>query len=28
MEEYDYKALDHPQEYIIEPGGHIFMAVI
>ncbi len=27
MEEYDYKALDHPQEYIIDPGGHIFMAI-
>jgi DNA-binding MarR family transcriptional regulator/N-acetylglutamate synthase-like GNAT family acetyltransferase len=27
MEESDYKALDHPDEYIIAPGGHIFMAV-
>ena len=27
MEESDYKALDHPDEYIISSGGHIFMAV-
>lgn len=27
MEESDYKALDHPDENIIAPGGHIFMAV-
>jgi len=27
MEESDYKALDHPDEYIIAQGGHIFMAV-
>ncbi|MBS1528697.1 MAG: MarR family transcriptional regulator [Bacteroidetes bacterium] len=27
MEESDYKALDHPDEYIVAPGGHIFMAV-
>jgi DNA-binding MarR family transcriptional regulator/N-acetylglutamate synthase-like GNAT family acetyltransferase len=26
MEEGDYKALDHPQEYILDKGGHIFMA--
>ncbi|MCB0631202.1 MAG: helix-turn-helix domain-containing GNAT family N-acetyltransferase [Saprospiraceae bacterium] len=26
MEEADYKALDHPDSYIIEPGGHILMA--
>ncbi|MGZ3778355.1 MAG: bifunctional helix-turn-helix transcriptional regulator/GNAT family N-acetyltransferase [Mucilaginibacter sp.] len=27
MEESDYKTLDHPDENIIGPGGHIFMAV-
>ena len=27
MEESDYKALDHPQEYIIDKGGHIFIAL-
>lgn len=27
MEESDYKALDHPDDYIIAGGGHIFMAV-
>jgi GNAT superfamily N-acetyltransferase/DNA-binding MarR family transcriptional regulator len=27
MEEADYKALDHPQEYILDRGGHIFMAL-
>ncbi|GGB14109.1 bifunctional helix-turn-helix transcriptional regulator/GNAT family N-acetyltransferase [Puia dinghuensis] len=27
MEESDYKALDHPQEYIIDKGGHIYMAL-
>ncbi len=27
MEESDYKALDHPAEYIIERGGFIFMAL-
>lgn len=27
MEEADYKALDHPQEYIIDKGGHIFVAL-
>jgi DNA-binding MarR family transcriptional regulator/N-acetylglutamate synthase-like GNAT family acetyltransferase len=27
MEEGDYKALDHPREYILEKGGHIFMAL-
>lgn len=27
MEESDYKALDHPMEYIIERGGFIFMAL-
>jgi DNA-binding MarR family transcriptional regulator len=27
MEEGDYKALDHPQEYILDKGGHIYMAL-
>jgi DNA-binding MarR family transcriptional regulator/GNAT superfamily N-acetyltransferase len=27
MEKEDYKALDHPQEYILDKGGHIFMAL-
>jgi DNA-binding MarR family transcriptional regulator len=27
MEESDYKALDHPKEYILDKGGHIFMAL-
>jgi DNA-binding MarR family transcriptional regulator/N-acetylglutamate synthase-like GNAT family acetyltransferase len=27
MEEGDYKALDHPKEYILDKGGHIFMAL-
>src|SRR3984957_990970 len=27
MEESDYKALDHPREYILDKGGHIFMAL-
>ncbi|MFD0794615.1 GNAT family N-acetyltransferase [Mucilaginibacter litoreus] len=27
MEESDYKALDHPDEYIIDKGGHIFIAL-
>ncbi|HXB93401.1 MAG TPA: GNAT family N-acetyltransferase, partial [Puia sp.] len=27
MEEEDYKELDHPQEHILDKGGHIFMAV-
>jgi DNA-binding MarR family transcriptional regulator/GNAT superfamily N-acetyltransferase len=27
MEEGDYKALDHPGEYILDKGGHIFMAL-
>jgi DNA-binding MarR family transcriptional regulator/N-acetylglutamate synthase-like GNAT family acetyltransferase len=27
MEESDYKALDHPQEYILDKGGHIYMAL-
>jgi GNAT superfamily N-acetyltransferase len=27
MEEADYKALDHPQEYILDAGGTIFMAL-
>jgi DNA-binding MarR family transcriptional regulator/GNAT superfamily N-acetyltransferase len=26
MEKEDYKALDHPQPYILDKGGHIFMA--
>lgn len=28
MEKGDYKALDHPDEYIIEPGGYIVMALL
>jgi len=28
MESQDYKALDNPQEYIIDPGGHILIALI
>lgn len=27
MEEPDHKALDHPQEYILDKGGHIFIAL-
>lgn len=27
MEESDYKSLDHPQEYILEKGGFIFIAL-
>ncbi|MBL4677869.1 MAG: GNAT family N-acetyltransferase [Mucilaginibacter sp.] len=27
MEESDYKALDHPQEYILDKGGHILIAL-
>ena len=27
MEESDHKALDHPDEYIIDQGGHIFIAL-
>lgn len=27
MEESDYRALDHPQEYIIGKGGHIYMGL-
>lgn len=27
MEESDHKSLDHPQEYILNKGGHIFMAL-
>ncbi|HTI93948.1 MAG TPA: GNAT family N-acetyltransferase [Puia sp.] len=27
MEESDYKALDHHREYILDKGGHIFMAL-
>ncbi|MEL6942744.1 MAG: helix-turn-helix domain-containing GNAT family N-acetyltransferase, partial [Bacteroidota bacterium] len=27
MEEADYKALDHPQTYILDQGGHIFVAL-
>ncbi len=27
MEESDHKALDHPEEYIIKNGGHIFIAL-
>lgn len=28
MEEADYKALDNPQGYILDKGGHIFMALL
>jgi ribosomal protein S18 acetylase RimI-like enzyme len=28
MEEADYKALDHADEYIIANGGHIFIALV
>jgi DNA-binding MarR family transcriptional regulator/GNAT superfamily N-acetyltransferase len=27
MEEADYKALDHPKQYILNKGGHIFIAL-
>lgn len=27
MEEPDYRALDHPQEFILDPGGKIFVAL-
>lgn len=27
MEETDYKALEHPQEYILDKGGFIFVAL-
>jgi len=27
MEETDHKSLDHPDEYILDNGGHIFMAI-
>ncbi|MEN0050143.1 MAG: helix-turn-helix domain-containing GNAT family N-acetyltransferase [Bacteroidota bacterium] len=27
MEEADYQALDHPQTYILDKGGHIFIAL-
>jgi GNAT superfamily N-acetyltransferase len=27
MESSDYKALDHPDEYILQQGGHIFIAL-
>lgn len=27
MEKEDYKALDYPREYILDKGGHIFMAL-
>lgn len=27
MEEADYKAVDHPQEYILDKGGHILVAL-
>ena len=27
MEEADYKSLDHPQEYILDTGGHILIAL-
>ena len=28
MEAADYKALDYPKEYILDKGGHIFMALL
>lgn len=28
MEEEDYHALDHPQEHILDGGGHIFIALL
>jgi len=28
MEEADYKALDNPEEYILEPGGGILVALV
>ncbi len=28
MEETDYKSLDHPQTYILDKGGHIFIALL
>jgi N-acetylglutamate synthase-like GNAT family acetyltransferase len=28
MEPADYKSLDHPQEYILDPGGHILIALL
>lgn len=28
MEESDYKALDNPQEYILDNGGYIFIALL
>ncbi len=28
METMDYKSLDHPDDYIIKKGGHIFMALL
>jgi DNA-binding MarR family transcriptional regulator/predicted GNAT family acetyltransferase len=28
MEEADYKALDHPEEYILDKGGYILMAIV
>ncbi|MBW4657700.1 MAG: bifunctional helix-turn-helix transcriptional regulator/GNAT family N-acetyltransferase [Drouetiella hepatica Uher 2000/2452] len=27
LEEFDYQSLDHPDERILQPGGHIYMAV-
>jgi DNA-binding MarR family transcriptional regulator/N-acetylglutamate synthase-like GNAT family acetyltransferase len=27
MEESDYQALDHPQEYILDKGGHVYIAL-
>lgn len=27
MEEADYRSLDHPEEYILDKGGHIFIAL-
>ncbi len=28
MEDSDYKALDHPEEYILNKGGYILMALL
>ncbi|WP_027388813.1 bifunctional helix-turn-helix transcriptional regulator/GNAT family N-acetyltransferase [Chryseobacterium gregarium] len=28
MEEADYRSLDHPQEYILDQGGHILVALL
>jgi len=28
MEEADHRSLDNPQEYILDKGGHIFVAIL